>query len=498
MTSRRFSRYFYNPVSYLGALLALLVFIVEIFLFALDMFVGEGNLYIGILTYCILPIFLIIGLLMIAAGAIVQRIRYVRGQTDLRIHAFHIDLSLPSHQNTLIVFFVGTAILIIMTLIGSYKAYHYTESVQFCGTMCHEVMRPEHTAYLKSPHGRVACVECHIGSGANWYVKSKMSGARQVLRTIAKSYERPIKTPVDNLRPAEQTCQQCHWPEKLHAIRDLKRSYYLTEGDDREWVVRMQMNVGGDKDSAAGVHAHMNVDHEIYYAAEDARRQKITWVKSVDKDGTERIYVSPGSKYRDAPPPADKVRKMDCIDCHNRPSHRFEAPYRLVNDALRQGRIDPSIPDIKERALKALDKEYDSTAEALESIPSDLRAYYEKKHPDYLREHSGAIDTAAETLKRLYQNDFFPEMKARWDTHPDNIGHLTTPGCFRCHGGEHRTLDGARTITKDCKACHTIVEQGPAGRTERSLDGLDFIHPVDDDNGWKEMNCHDCHTGGGP
>lgn len=498
MASRKFSEYFYNPISYAGAMLALLIFIVEIFLFAFDLFVGEGNLYLGILTYCLLPVFLIAGLLLIAAGGVLQRIRYVRGQTDFKIHTFRVDLSLPAHRNTLLTFVFGTVILIVMTLVGSYKAYHYTESVQFCGSLCHEVMKPEYTAYLKSPHGRVACVECHIGSGANWYVRSKMSGARQVFRTLADSFERPIKTPVDNLRPAEETCQQCHWPEKLHAIRDVKRRYYLTEGDEREWVVRLQMNVGGDRDNSAGVHAHMNVDHEIYYAAEDARRQKITWVKSVAKDGTERIYVSSGSKYRDTPPPADKIRKMDCIDCHNRPSHRFEAPYRSVNEALRKGEIDPSIPEIKAQALKVLGAEYDSTPQAMERISSDLRAYYEKKHPDYWSEHSGKINDAAETLRRLYGNDFFPEMKTRWDTHPDNIGHLTAPGCFRCHGGEHATADGKETITKDCAACHTIVEQGPAGKTERSLDGLEFRHPVDDDNGWKEMNCVDCHTGAGP
>lgn len=498
MTSRKFSRYFYNPISYAGAALALLIFVIEVFLFALDMFVGEGNLYIGILTYCILPVFLIIGLILIAAGGIIQRIRFVRGQTDLKIHAFHIDLSLPAHQNTLLIFFLGTAVLIIMTLVGSYKAYHYTESVEFCGTLCHDVMKPEYQAYLRSPHGRVDCVQCHIGSGADWYVKSKMSGARQVFRTLAHSYERPIKTPVDNLRPAEQTCQQCHWPEKLHAIRDLKRSYFLTEGDDREWIVRMQMNVGGGKDEAMGVHAHMNVDHEIYYAAEDARRQKITWVRTVAKDGAERIYVSPGSKYAQTPPPPDKIRKMDCIDCHNRPSHRFEAPYRLINDALKKGEIDPAIPDVKDRALKALGADYDSTAEALERIPNELRAYYAKKHPDYLDQHGDKITAAADKLIEIYQGSFFPEMKARWDTHPDNIGHLTSPGCFRCHGGEHATVDGKHAITKDCAACHTIVEQGPAGKTERSLDGLPFVHPVDDDNGWKDMNCADCHTGAAP
>ncbi len=498
MKKNRFSAYFYNPVSYLGAFLALLVFVVECFLFAIDFFAHGQNLYLGLLTYVFLPPFLIAGLLLIPAGALWKRRRVRLGVTPLEPRPLHIDLLQAHHRNMLFVFVTGTLVLVLMTFAGAYKAFQYTESVQFCGLLCHQVMKPEHTAYLHSPHSRVRCVACHIGEGADWYVRSKLSGARQVVRTITDTYKKPIDTPVRNLRPAEETCEQCHWPGKLYSTFDLKRTYFLTEGDERRWHLRMLLNVGGGKNDAHGVHAHMNVDRDIYYAAEDERRQKITWVKSVDKDGTETVYVSPGSKWKESPPPPEAVRKMDCIDCHNRPTHQFTPPSRLVNEGLAAGRLDPSLPQIKEKALSLLAADYGTEDEAKREIPARLAAFYEKEHPETAREKAGSIRGSADYLNEVFARNMFPEMKARWDVFPDNIGHLSAPGCFRCHDGEHRSAAQDRVITRDCAACHLIVEQGPAGAVEKDLDGLPFRHPLDDDNGWRDMNCNDCHTGAGP
>ena len=93
-----------------------------------------------------------------------------------------------------------------------YRAYHYMESTQCCGQFCHTVMAPEHTAYENSPHSRVACVECHIGSGADWFVNSKISGARQLIAVATATDPTPIQTPVHGLRPARDTCEECHRP----------------------------------------------------------------------------------------------------------------------------------------------------------------------------------------------------------------------------------------------------------------------------------------------
>jgi len=492
---RKSSPLFYNVISYAGTWLAFFIFLAEGFLFIIDFYSKNQNLYIGLLTYIILPPFLFLGLALIPLGALWKQRRVRKGLTELAPKPIHIDPSIPSHRNAIFVFMTGTFLVIVMSLIGSYKAFHYTESVQFCGVLCHEIMDPEYTAYTHSPHGRVKCVDCHIGAGADWYVRSKLSGARQVYKAITRSFERPIKTPVENLRPAEETCKQCHWPGKYFSTMDLRRTYFLSEGDKNpEWHLRMLLNVGGGKNQSSGVHAHMNLDRDIYYAAEDRKRQKISWIKAVDKDGKEEIFISPNSKWKTSTPPAGVIRKMDCIDCHNRPTHLFVPPYRLVDQAMRDGAISADIPKIKEKSTEVLSKTYLTGPEAVRSIREELQNFYETKYADYDASHPRVIDQAIQEITTLYQQNMFPEMKARWDTHPDNIGHLIVPGCFRCHDGEHKS-QGNKLISRDCKTCHLIIEQGPAGKIEKNIEGLDFIHPAGGEE-WKEMNCADCHTGG--
>lgn len=491
----KFSDYFYNSVSYLGVFLALFIFLIECFLFAIDFSAHGKNLYLGLLTYIYLPPFLILGLLMIPAGALRKRHRVLRGTAPIEPRTLRIDPSIPAHRNAVLVFLVGTAVVVLMTFIGAYKGFHYTESVEFCGVLCHKVMHPEYTTYLQSPHGRVRCVDCHVGQGADFYFKSKMTGARQAFHAIKGNYQNPVKTPVHELRPAEQTCAQCHWPGKQYNTLDFNRSYYLTETPEQPWKIRMLLNVGGGKTSPDGVHAHMNIEHDIYYAAEDERRQKISWVKSIDKEGHESVFVSPDSKWKDRAPLETEIRRMDCVDCHNRPTHRFGAPYRLLNNLMQKGAIDPAIPDIKEKGMEVLSADYKSQAEGLEAIERDLTEYYGKKHAEYYDANRGTVDEAISGIKQLFAKNMFPDMSVRWDTHPDNIGHLAAPGCFRCHDGEHVSPEG-RSITKNCNACHQIVEQGPLGQTEKSIDGLEFKHPTDIGDDWKEASCTDCHTGG--
>lgn len=487
---RKFLSHLYNPVTYCGLFLFLTVFFIEWFFFGIDFLSSRSNLYLGLFTYIILPPFLFLGLILIPLGAFWYRRRIKKGRSASWLK---IDLSIPAHRNTLFVFLTAVFIFALMSLVGTYKGYQYSESVEFCGTLCHSVMRPEYTTYLKSPHGRLKCVECHIGPGADWYVKSKLSGTRQILRTIFNTYERPIRTPVRDLRPAEATCKQCHWPGKYFGTMDFKRMYYPSDGTRPAWFVRMLLNVGGGNTQTYGIHAHMNLDRDIYYAAEDEKRQLITWVKAVDKNGRERIFVSKDSKWQSVAPPADVIRKMDCIDCHNRPSHQFLSPPRLINDALQYGTIDNAVPGIKEKALEVLSRQYSTTKEAVNSIDKELHDYYLAKQNAYYRAHQSTVDSAIKRVIELYTENMFPEMKARWTTHPDNIGHMLAPGCFRCHDSQHRTSQG-QIISQDCNSCHLIVEQGPVGRTEKTIDGLPFRHPVDIGQAWKESLCYECHS----
>jgi len=494
--SNKFSEYFYNNITYVGIFLAVFVFIVECFLFGFDFIAGkDSNVYLGMFTYIILPHFLLLGLILIPFGALRKRRRILKGLAERKHKTFFIDPAIPTHRNAIFVFMISSMVLLIMTAIGSYKAFHFTESVHFCGITCHQVMRPQYTAYRNSPHARVKCVDCHIGSGADWYVRSKLSGARQVVATIVDSYSRPIPTPVHNLRPAKETCEQCHWPKKFYRSFELEKHYFPSDkGEHKSWFIRMLVNVGGGEKENRGIHAHMNINNDFYYVADDERRQVISWVKSVDQDGKAVIYTSPDSEYKETEPPEEKIRKMDCMDCHNRPTHHFGAPYQLINRALLAEDINPDIPSIKKKAMAALSAEYSSTEEGVKLIRENLTTYYQEKHAAFYSEHKQDIEKALDNIIDIFQNNVFPEMKARWDAYPDNIGHLISPGCFRCHDGEHTSKSG-KVITRDCNACHRIIEQGPPEARETNTEGLPFVHPFEDDGLWQEMQCSDCHTG---
>ncbi|MBI5149214.1 MAG: NapC/NirT family cytochrome c [Candidatus Omnitrophica bacterium] len=491
----KFSLFFYNPVTYAGVCLTLLIFFAECFLFGVDFINPYSNVYLGLFTYTVLPPFLILGIALIFTGALRKRDRVRKGLAEARPKPVLFDPLNPQHRNAILVFVVGGTVLVAMTAIGSYKAFHYTESVQFCGVTCHKVMSPEYTRYQQSPHARVKCVECHIGPGVDWYVRSKLSGVRQVFKTVQNTFPRPILSPVHNLRPAKETCEHCHWPQKFYSSVEMRRHYFLSEGDNPAWFIRMLMQVGSEDKRNTGIHAHMYMDNDIYYVADDEKRQKISWVKTVDAQGKETVYTTPDSPYLEKNPPEELVRKMDCIDCHNRPTHRFPAPYGLINEAMFSERIDPGLPSIKEKGLELLSAKYSSREEALEAIRQKLTAFYQEQFGDQYPANQARVEQAVGEIGRLYKDYFFPEMRARWDAYPDNIGHLISPGCFRCHGGQHTASDG-KTISRDCTVCHTIIEQGPPGALEKSTDGLPFQHPVDIGDMWQEMNCYECHTGG--
>lgn len=492
----KFSDNFYNNVTYVGVVLSLVVLFCETLLFWIDFFAPTHNDYLGIFTYILLPPFLILGLILIPLGAKRKQARVLKGLEDSKPKAIHIDLSLPQHQNAFLVFIIGTIVVMLMTAIGSYKAYHYTESDQFCGATCHPIMEPEYKAHMQSAHARVNCVECHIGSGAGWYVHYKMAGVRMLLKTLKGNYARPIPAPVVTLRPAKEICEECHWPGKSFNAIQIKKTYFADDPvKTPKWSIQMLMHVGGKDKDSSGIHSHMYNNNDIYYVADDEKRQKITWVKSVSKSGEEKIFTTKNSPYKDKVPEASKIRKMDCMDCHNRPAHHYEAPDVLINQALEENKINQGIPMIKAKAVEVLAKEYKNEKEALENIKATILMYYAKSQSDYSATHEREIKGAIEAICSIYKDNFFPLMKARWDGYPNNTGHMNSNGCFRCHDEEHQTKSGA-TISRDCTICHTITQQGSGATMQKNTDGLEFQHPFEDDGSWKTMNCADCHTGG--
>jgi nitrate/TMAO reductase-like tetraheme cytochrome c subunit len=346
-------------------------------------------------------------------------------------------------------------------------------------------MKPELVTYSHGPHARVACAECHIGSGAKWYVRSKLSGSYQLYATAFHKYPTPVPTPIKNLRPAQETCEQCHWPKKFVGNLDRTYSYFLGDETNTQWNIRLTMKVGGGDPThgpVGGIHWHMNVGNKVEYIATDDARQKMPYVRVTDAQGvvTEfraRLFTNDIKNFT--------VRSMDCMDCHNRPAHKYQTPNSAVNLAMALNRIDPKIPWIKTNSVYVLTLKYTNETQALQSIATKLA----ERYPSDARARP-VIDV----VQQIYRDNFFPEMKANWSVYPDNIGHKDWSGCFRCHDGEHKTADGKSVIkANDCNACHTILAQGsPAEMAQLSPNGQKFKHPGDEVDG----KCNDCHTGG--
>jgi len=487
-----------NWVSLGGAVLSSCTLFGAVALLGVDFMRGMHNPYQGIITYVVAPGFLLLGLALVLIGVLLER-RRRRNAKPGAIPPFpRIDFNVPRHRNTFVLVSGGVFMLLVLSAIGSYRAYEFTESVMFCGDTCHEVMSPEKTAYAESPHARVTCVQCHIGPGAEWFVKSKISGLYQVYSVLTNKYSRPIPVPVENLRPAQETCEQCHWPRKFFGAVLREGHHYLADETNSPWTIQMALKVGGGDPTfgpAGGIHWHMNIENKIEYVARDAQRQVIPWVRITDPNGKVRVYESASGKLTKEELDKEAPRVMDCIDCHNRPSHRYNPPVDSMNMALFTGRVSTKIPFIKQQALTVLSKEYATREEANAAIAQGLGDYYKTEQADFAKTNRGLVEAAITEVQRIYAQNFFPEMKVNWKPYPDNIGHMNFPGCFRCHDGEHKSDDGS-VITKDCKACHVIIGQGaqPTAASQ-SLQGLDFEHPSDIGDLWMDQNCSECHDG---
>lgn len=486
-----------NPISLIGIALAAVAFANIVFLVLIDLLSSQPSPYIGILAYMVAPGFLILGLILIPLGMIVERRRRLK-QAGVEPHFATLDLNKPSQRSTVAFVLSFVVAFSLISAVGSYKAYEFTDSVQFCGQLCHTVMHPEFTAYQASPHARVACVECHVGSGASWYVKSKLSGARQVYYTAMGTFPRPIPTPVANLRPAPQTCEQCHWPKKFWGAQLKTFTHYGVDEQNTPRVIRMLIKTGGGDPSLGqageGIHWHMNIANKITYFATDEQRQTIPWVRMEDSQGQVTEYAS-----KDAPPTQAQIdkaskRRMDCIDCHNRPSHIYTPPDVSVDRSITGRTIDASLPFIKQQGVQVLTADYKTKDEAEKAIAANLNKFYQDKYPQIASGKSESVKAAVAELQRIYDTTFFPDMKVNWKTHPNNIGHLYFAGCFRCHDGNHVSKDG-KVISKDCNACHSVLEQVEGTMQVAQLPAQTFKHPVDIGD-LKNVNCSDCHTGG--
>jgi hypothetical protein len=336
-------------------------------------------------------------------------------------------------------------------------------------------------------------VDCHVGSGAGWYARSKLSGAYQLYSVTFDKYSRPISTPVHNLRPAPETCEQCHWPEKFFGAQMKVFNRYGSDIHNTLRQTRMLINVGGGSSThglVTGIHWHMNIGNEVTYVSADDHRQVIPWVRIKDREGNVEEYYDRSRQLTAEQLAAAPKRKMDCVDCHNRPAHVYQPPDIAVDEAFLAGRLDTSIPFLKRQSVAVLSAEYETTSQALESIDRGLNEFYRTNYPDVYAQKAEVIKTSVAEVQRIFQTYFFPEMKTDWKTHPNNIGHLNSSGCFRCHDGQHVSNSG-KVITNDCNICHTMIFD-TAGPPENNAQTGPFKHPVDL-GALADRKCEFCH-----
>lgn len=493
----------HNWLTLSGAVAALVAGFTILFLLVINYTVGIKNPYLGVMLYMVLPAGLVIGLFLVPLGMYIRWRVLQRGGVINYVKWPYIDLNDKRHRKAALVFAVGTLLFVLISAVGTYEGYHYTDSVAFCGLTCHKVMKPEHSTYQNSPHARVKCVACHIGPGVGWYAKSKLSGLYQVYATIANIYPQPIPTPIENLRPARETCEQCHWPRQFYGAQQWQFDHYMYDRDNTHWPINMLIRTGGGASLAAqttGIHWHMNIAMEVEYIARDEQRQDIPWVKVTEREtGRVTIYHNTSSPLPEKERGALERRIMDCMDCHNRPSHNFHSPDYEIDIAILTGNIDRRIPEIKRVAVEAMIKEYKSEADAVTGIAGYITEFYRTEYPDFYTYNRVVINEAVKAAQAAYLRNIFPSMKTSWADYPNDIGHFTFPGCIRCHDGQHRS-DNGLVISADCRTCHIILSQGSGERAQiaNTPEGLEFRHPVDIGGAWKGGACSQCHTGKRP
>lgn len=453
-----------NPISLAGSALTSVTAFLFLLLFSIHIVSEHGaSPYLGILTFLILPGLFLLGLSLIPLGLWRARKRRLQAlaEDDPAVEFAVLDFNRPSTRKAALVFLAATGINALILGVGTYKGVEVMESTQFCGATCHTVMEPEFTTYKRSPHARVRCVECHIGEGADWFVKSKLSGSWQLVSVTFDLYDKPIGVPVHNLRPARETCEQCHWPNKFVGDRFKVNTHFSEDEVNTETKTVLVVKVGGRQAGRSqGIHWHVDPDHVVRYRS-DEKRQVIYEVEVETKDGAKQRFAGPAASSPEAAK-ATEWRRMDCVDCHNRPSHVYRNPDRELDDALLDRRIDPALPFVRREGLKALQADYPSHEAAREGIAKAIADFYAQSYPQVASEKKDAVAAAGKALGDIWCWNVFPKMNVKWGTYKNHIGHALDMsgeiGCFRCHDEEHKTAEG-KTISQDCTTCHSILAQ---------------------------------------
>jgi len=451
-----------HPLAIAGVVITTVTAVVFLAL-AIAMAVGLlENPYAGLVVFVGLPALFVLGLLLIPAGMWLQR-------RKLRLHPEAdqgwpvLDFGKPAIRRTTLIIAALTAVNLGIVLLAGYGTLHWMESPSFCGQACHEPMHPQFTAWQNAPHSGVKCTDCHIGEGVKSLVHYKLAGVRMLAHVVTGDYPRPIPASMVDLRPALDTCGNCHWPDRGLADRVRVIREFADDEANSETTTVLQMHLGGPgQPTVTGRAIHWHADRRIAvtYIATDKDRQTIPFVKVTDAQGKVREFVTEGTT------PAQLAqgvpRTMDCTDCHNLVAHRISpTPERAIDEAIAAGKINRTLPFVRREAVRLLKVDYAEQDTGLRAIDEGLRTFYA---PRGTAIDARNLDQAVDSVRAVFSRNVFPSMKVTWGVYPDNLGHMTSSGCFRCHDGSHMAKDGT-SISADCEYCHKQIETPtPASR----------------------------------
>ena len=412
---------------------------------------GSSNPYLGIILDLCLPGLFVVGLLLIPLGILVRR-GYLRATDQVPSVFPEINFHDSTFRRGIEFVVIATAINFVIVGIASYRGVAYMDTVSFCGASCH-VMKPEFTAYKVSSHAGVACTDCHVAPTAAGYLHAKINGTVQLLMVVAQKFPKPILA--DNKIPsASATCLNCHNPENLVGDKLHVKSSYGDDAANTLTSTIAMLHVGGRDGLGhlSGIHgAHMG---KIEYIATDSTNQTIPWVGKTNDNGSVTEFLPADVKG----PVTGQKRLMDCIDCHNRAAHSFDTPENALNKHMAQGSPSASLPFVHKEGLALLKAKYESREIAKVRITTDLVTFYRSQYPAVWNAQQAQINAAATTLVEIYSENVFPSMNVVWGTHPNNLGHNDSPGCFRCHDGNHNAKnEPSMSITNDCSICHNLL-----------------------------------------
>jgi len=461
-----------NRLGKIGVLLAALSFVIFLLLEAARIAGILRSARIGLMTYMALPALFIIGLLLIPLGWDLLRRR--TGGTVLQL------LNRKFDSSELEGGFFGSKLVLkagFLTLVGllfvifaGARMLSFMDQPRFCGTACHSVMNPEWVTFQQSPHASIRCVDCHVGEGVDALVKSKLNGLWEILSVTLDLLERPIPTPIHQLRPARETCEKCHWPDKFYGTRLKTYTRYRTDEASTPSYTTLMLKIDtGKKGEKAGIHWHIGPTNQIRYSSVDDEREKIIRVEVLERSAVRKRFYNSELAGADGGLDND-MRVMDCVDCHNRATHIYEDPEQALDERISAERVGRNLPFIKREALRVLTNDYPDKEAAMAAVERQIKSFYRRYYPELAASEAANIETSIRTLQSIYGRNIHPEMNIEWGSYSNHINHDKNGGCFRCHN-ENMVSDDGEHISYECTSCHSFLAYGES-------DPLKYLMPV--------------------